>query len=160
MKRFNWVDYTIFGILILAVLLVGMKFLGNAEKQPEVEEIVEVDMDRLSVEFLCRDLDMSTAQAVVEALQGEDLPFKEEMIAPTRLYNSNLILDAEIVDWEIREQEDGTADLFLTIEAEAEFKLGSYAIGNQQIRVGKDYIAKTMTMELNGIINGLTVLED
>ncbi len=162
MRRFNWVDYTIFGILILAVALLGVKFLGG--KTPDdpaespTEEVTEAVMDRLSVEFLCRDLDMSTAQAVVQSLQGEDLPFEEEMIPPTRLYNSNLILDAQIVAWEILEQEDGTADLLLTIEAESEFKIGSYAIGNQQIRVGKDYICKTMTMELIGIINGITVL--
>lgn len=158
MKRFNWVDYTIFGILILAVAFLGVKFLGGSGAGSE-EEMEEVVMDRLSVEFLCTDLELSTAQAVVQSLQGEDLPFEEEMVPPTRLYNSNLILDAEIVAWEILEQEDGTADILLTIEAESEFKLGSYAIGNQQIRVGKDYIAKTMTMELNGIINGVTVLD-
>ena len=43
-------------------------------------------------------------------------------------------------------------------QKDLEFKIGSYAIGNQQIRVGKDYICKTMTMELIGIINGITVL--
>ena len=174
MKRFNWVDYTIFGILILAVLILGVKSLSNKIKETKekeaaaiteeiegevVEKVTENNMDRLSVDFLCRNMDLSTAQAVVQSLQGEDLLYGEEPVAPTRIYNSDLILDAEIVAWEILEQEDGTANLLLTIETESEFKIGSYAIGNQQIRVGQDYICKTMTMELIGIINGITVLQ-
>ena len=155
MKRFNWVDYTILAIVILAVALLAWSFLGDKEEEVAVAE----GGDRLSVTFLATGLDLSTAEAVVQSLQGNDLPFEGTMYPPTRIFNSDKMLDADIVAWEILEQEDGTANLLLTIEAESAFVTGSYSIGYQQIRVGKEYICKTMTMELEGIINGITVLE-
>ena len=155
MKRFNWVDYTILAIVILAVALLAWSFLGGDEEEVTVAE----GGDLLSVTFLATDLDLSTAEAVVQSLQGADLPFEGTMYPPTRIFNSDKMLDADIVAWEILEQEDGTANLLLTIEAESVFQTGSYSIGYQQIRVGKAYICKTMTMELEGVINGITVLE-
>ena len=89
MKRFNWVDITILVIVFLAVVLLAWSFLGGDEEEVTVAE----GGDLLSVTFLATDLDLSTAEAVVQSLQGADLPFEGTMYPPTRIFNSDKMLE-------------------------------------------------------------------
>ena len=49
-------------------------------------------------------------------------------------------------------------DLRLTIDANGTLFRGSYTVGTQEVRIGKTFIAKTMSMELEGTVVSLTEL--
>lgn len=160
MKRFNWVDYTILGILLLAVGLLAFKFFEKSGDDSVIGGTGEEKM-MMSIEVLCADMDLTTAQAVKAGLTEAPKTYSGKEVSANRLFNSGIVLDGEIVDCKFgEEKEDGTVDVLLTIEAKVNYEAGSYSLGYQQIRIGKEYIAKTMNIELNGIINGFALLDE
>ncbi len=159
MKRLNWIDYLVIVVLIGALAFVGLKVLGgddqtigsveeNLLSEPNLTMIVEVD-------HLTREI----AENAVASFDGEPRELDGVSVPMTRLFNSNHLVDGQIVSWEIRETEgEETVTLRLTIDANGTMFRGSYTVGTQEVRIGKTFIAKTMSMELNGMVVSLTEL--
>ncbi len=159
MKRLNWIDYLVIIVLVGALAFAGIKMLG---KEPQVVEPVEKDLltePNLTMIVEFADLSREVAENIIASFDWEPRELDGVSVPMTRLFNSNRLVDGQIVSWEMRDTEDEeTADLRLTIEANGTMFRGSYTVGTQEVRIGKAFIAKTMSMELNGMIVSLTEL--
>ena len=98
------------------------------------------------------------ADNILASLAGEPMEIGGSTVEMTRLYNSNKLVDAQVVSYEAAEGAEGTKDLLLTVEANATATPGAYSVVTQEIRIGKDYIVKTITVEITGQILSLEKL--
>ncbi len=159
MKRLNWIDYLVIIVLVGALVFAGIKMLGG---KPQATDSVEENLlsePNLTMIVEISDLSREIAENAVASLDGEPRELDGVSVSMTRLFNSNRLVDGQIVSWEIRDTEDeGSVDLRLTIDANGTMFRGSYTVGTQEVRIGKAFIAKTMSMELNGVVVSLTEL--
>ena len=159
MKRLNWIDYLVIIVLVGALAFAGIKMLGD---KPQAVEPTEKDLltePNLTMIVEVTDLSREVAENIIASFDWEPRELDGASVPMTRLFNSNRLVDGQIVSWEMRDAEDEeSTDLRLTIEANGTMFRGSYTVGTQEVRIGKAYIVKTMSMELNGMIVSLTEL--
>lgn len=157
--KLNIIDILILLILIAALVFAAVRLVGGkgADAALSAEEASEA-VKNLRFTVLCQEIPLELAEHAVSALNGEDILIGEDAVSPRRIFNSNVLYDAMIVDSEIIEKEDGLADLLLTIDAAATVKKGAFCIGSQEIRIGVSYIAKTTCLELVGQVQSLEFL--
>ncbi len=154
--KLNIIDILILLILIAALVFVGVRLFGGndggtATKLPTSEP-------NLRFTVLCAQLPRELAEETVSALQGEDVVVGESIVTSRRIFNSNSLLDAEIVSWDIIEKDGDLVDLHLTIEAASIVGEGTYTVGKQEIRVGVEYSVKTTRVELMGQVLSMEIL--
>lgn len=154
--KLNIIDILILLILIAALVFVGVRLFGRNGGGPATE--LPTSEPNLRFTVLCSQLPRELAEEAVSALQGEDVVVGESIVTPRRIFNSNSLLDAEIVSWEIVEREDGLVDLHLTVEAASLVGEGTYTVGKQEIRVGVEYSVKTTRVELMGQVLSMEIL--
>lgn len=200
MKRLNWVDIVIIVILVGALAFVGIRALAKnikenepkptkptataesgetlepestTETEPEIKNPLSEPTLSMIVEIsqITREL----AENTIASFDGAPRELDGDMIPMTRIYNSNELVDAQIVSWEIVENttEDVPAadgepapqahsrdlvTLRITIEANPKVYRCNYGVGSQEVRIGKDFIVKTMSMELVGTVVSMTEL--
>lgn len=154
--KLNIIDILILLILIAALVFVGVRLFGGNGGGPATE--LPTSEPNLRFTVLCPQLPRELAEEAVSALQGEDVVVGESIVTPRRIFNSNSLLDAEIVSWEIVEREDGLVDLHLTVEAASLVGEGTYTVGKQEIRVGVEYSVKTTRVELMGQVLSMEIL--
>ena len=158
--KLNIIDILILLILIAALVFAAVRLVGGkgaSDAALSAEEASEA-VKNLRFTVLCQEIPLELAEHAVSALNGEDILIGEDTVSPRRIFNSNVLYDAMIVDSEIIEKEDGLADLLLTIDAAATVKKGAFSIGLQEIRIGVSYIAKTTCLELVGQVQSLEFL--
>ena len=157
--KLNIIDILILLILIAALVFAAVRLVGGkgADAALSAEESSEA-VQNLRFTVLCQEIPLELAEHAVSALNGEDILIGEDTVSPRRIFNSNVLYDAMIVDSEIIEKEDGLADLLLTVDAAATVKKGAFSIGLQEIRIGVSYIAKTTCLELVGQVQSLEFL--
>ncbi len=159
MKRLNWIDYLVIVILIGALAFVGLKVLGDKEQSAGSAEENLLSQPNLTMIVEIADLSREIAENAVASFAGQPRELDGVSVPMTRLFNSNRLVDGQIVSWEIRETEgEETVALRLTIDANGTLFRGSYTVGTQEVRIGKTFIAKTMSMELDGVVVSLTEL--
>lgn len=159
MKRLNWIDYLVIVVLIGALAFVGLKVLRGNEPSTDAAEENLLSTPNLTMIVEIPDLSREIAENAVASFDGQPRELDGAQIPMTRLINSNRLVDGQIVSWEIRDNEDGeTVDLRLTIDANGTLFRGSYTVGTQEVRIGKTFIAKTMSMEVEGTVVSLTEL--
>lgn len=156
-KKLNVIDYLILAVLVAAVALVGVKLLKNrsaADGETIQEATKSDDGDAVSLRFtvLCPDLDPQLAQEVQKELAAPDYEINGKEISTGRIFNSNVILDGEVTDCTAEETEEGLVSLRITVEAEPTYAAGTYTLGWQELRLGKEYTLKTLGLELLGSI--------
>lgn len=154
--KLNIIDIFILLILIAALVFVGVRLFGGNDSGTTIE--LPTGEPNLRFTVLCTQLPRELAEEIVSTLQGEDVVVGESIVNPRRIFNSNTLLDAEIVSWEIVEQEEGLVDLHLTIEAAATVSDGIYTVGKQEIRVGIGHAVKTTRIELGGQVLSMEIL--
>ena len=160
MKRLNWIDYLVIVVLIGALAFVGLKILGDKDQIDGSAESNLLSEPNLTMIVEVSDLSREIAENVVASFAGEPRELDGISVPMTRLFNSNRLVDGQIVSWEIRDTEDEQiVTLRLTIDANGTLFRGSYNVGTQEVRIGKAFIAKTMSMELNGMVVSLTELD-
>ena len=160
MKRLNWIDYLVIVVLIGALAFVGLKILGGKDQIDGSAESNLLSEPNLTMIVEVSDLSREIAENVVASFAGEPRELDGISVPMTRLFNSNRLVDGQIVSWEIRDTEDEQiVTLRLTIDANGTLFRGSYNVGTQEVRIGKAFIAKTMSMELNGMVVSLTELD-
>lgn len=154
--KLNIIDILILLILIAALVFVGVRLFGGNGSGTATE--LPTSEPNLRFTVLCPQLPRELAEEAVSALQGGDVVVGESIVTPRRIFNSNSLLDAEIVSWEIVEREDGLVDLHLTVEAASLVGEGTYTVGKQEIRVGVEYSVKTTRVELMGQVLSMEIL--
>ena len=160
MKRLNWIDYLVIVVLIGALAFVGIKVLGGNDQVTDSVEENLLSEPNLTMIVEISDLSREIAENAIASFVGEPRELDGVSIPMTRLFNSNRLVDGQIVSWEIRDTEDEEiVTLRLTIDANGTLFRGSYTVGTQEVRIGKSFIAKTMSMELNGMVVSLTELD-
>lgn len=157
MKRFNWIDILIVVILVAAIGLVIFKMAGGDPQTLGAEN--QLTAPNLRIEVVCEKVTPETAQNIVASLESEPRMVSGIPVEKTRLFNSNNLVDASITAWEILPSEEEWVYLRFTIEANAILSSGSYSIGTQEIRIGRGFTAKTMDIEIGGIITVMTELQ-
>lgn len=157
-RKLNIIDVIVIVLLVAALAFAAYKLInrGGAEDTAAAPSALSEPNIRFTV--LCKDLDPALAGNVIASLSSAPIDVDGYKVEPTRVYNNNELLDAQFVAFEEMEGEEGKSDLLLTIEANATETTGTYALLWQEIRIGKEYIAKTLDVELTGVILSLEKL--
>ena len=154
--KLNIIDILILLLLIAALVFAAVRLFGG--KSGGVASELPTSEPNLRFTVLCTQLPRELADRTASALQGEDVVVGESIVSPRRIFNSNALLDAEIISWEIVEREDDLVDLRLTIEAASTVGEGIFSIGKQEIRIGVTYPVKTTRIELAGQVLSMEIL--
>lgn len=157
MKRFNWIDVVIVLVLVAALAVVGVKFLGKPSETVSAD--ISLSEPNLRVEILCTQMNPEEVDNMILSLQSAPRDMNGTKVEMTRIFNSNNLVDARVTAWEKEESAvEGLVDLRLTVEANAVLSKGNYSIGTQEIRIGKGYTTKTLGIEAEGTIVVVTEL--
>ena len=155
-RKLNIIDIIVIVILLAALAFAGYKLLNRGSGELSDADALSAPNIRFTV--LCDDVDATMAQNILDSLAGEPMEIGGTTVPMTRLYNSNKLVDAQVVAYEAAEGTEGTTDLLLTVEANATATPGAYSVVTQEIRIGKDYIVKTIAVEITGQILSLEKL--
>jgi len=156
-RKLNVIDVIVIVILVAALAFVGYKLLNRDSGELGDADALSAPNIRFTV--LCDDIDEAMAQNILDSLAGAPMEIGGTTVDMHRLYNSNKLVDAQIVGCEPRKgAAEGTKDLLLTVEANATATPGAYSVVTQEIRIGKDYIVKTVAVEITGQILSLEKL--
>jgi len=138
--KLNLIDLVVVLIIIVGVAAVGMKLFGN-----KAVETVTSQKVTLTYEVVCEDVPEHVAEYCTANIGGQ-------------LLSSGKLLDAHIVGCEAVPVSSEQTDLYFTIEANTAFAGSVYAVGSQEVRVGKEHLVKTSHIECEGIISDLEVV--
>ena len=164
--KLNIVDVLILLVVIAAVAFLAVRLVGgNGGETITADE--PSTQPNLRYTVVCEDMPLSEAENVVAAVTAADYELKLDddstiEVNPAQIFNSNKFQDAKIVSAEILPQDDGTdgqhVTLSLVIEAAATNTTGSYTVGTQEIRIGRDYTVKTVDVEVLGTVSAMEKL--
>ena len=155
-RKFNIIDVIVIVILLAALAFAGYKLLNRGGEELGDADALSAPNIRFTV--LCDDIDATMADNILSSLASEPMEIGGSKVEMTRLYNSNKLVDAQVVAFEAQDGAEGTKDLLLTVEANATATPGAYSVVTQEIRIGKDYIVKTVGVEITGQILSLEKL--
>jgi len=155
-KKFNIIDVIVIVLLVGALAFVGYKLMNRGSGTLGDANALSKPNIRFTV--LCNDVDPTMADSVVKSLEAGPMDIGGTTVESTRLYNSNKLVDAQVVEWTVEDGAEGTKDIRLTVEANATATPGAYSVVTQEIRIGKDYIVKTIGVEVTGQILSLEKL--
>ena len=149
-RKLNIIDILVIVILVAAVAFAAYKLLNRGDESLADANALGEPNIRFTV--LCDDVDPALAENILSSLSGEPMSIGGSTVEMTRLYNSNKLVDAQVVSYEAVPGTEGTSDLLLTVEANATATPGAYSVVTQEIRIGKAYIVKTIGIETEGVI--------
>ena len=162
--KLNIVDVLILLVVIAAVVFLAVRLVGRNGGETIVAEEPSAQPN-LRYTVLCEDMPLSEAENIVAAVTAADYELKLDddstmEVNPAQIFNSNKFQDAQIVSAEILPQgEDGQrATVSLVIEAAAKNSTGSYTVGTQEVRIGRDYTVKTVDVEVLGTVGAMEKL--
>lgn len=135
--KLNLIDLAVIVILIVAVAAVGMKLVGN----DAVDAVTSPDVT-ITYQVVCEDVPEAVAE-YCQANVGE------------QLLSSGKLLNAYITGCEAAANDDGSIDLYFTMEGTCTFSGHTYSLGSQEVRVGMEHLVKTSSIECEGIICAL-----
>lgn len=148
--KLNIIDWIIILALVVAIAFVGVRLLSDDTDTLGSENAITEPNLRFTV--LCEELHPDLADEVLSALSGEATDIGGNSVEMTRLFNSNKLVDAKVTATELVIDENGRAELRLTVEAAAVISSGAYSVGTQEVRVGKEFNVKTLNVEITGIV--------
>ena len=150
-------------VLILLVVIAAVAFLAGetiAADEPSAQA-------NLRYTVLCEDMPLMQAENAVTAVTAEDYELKLDddsilKVSPNQIFNSNKFQDAQITSAEILPQDDSADGQRVTvrfvIEAAAKNTVGSFVVGTQEVRIGRDYTVKTVDIEMLGTVSAMEKL--
>lgn len=153
--KLNIIDVIVILIVVAALAFVAVRFVFNASAEADD---AEESNPSPSITFTvnCEQTDATLARSIIASLEGGEMDYKGEAVTTTRIYNSYKLYDAYLTDWSYDEE---TRMLVLTIEASAEPNEGSYTLGTQEIRLGKEFIVKTLSVEITGYVSSMEIAQ-
>lgn len=158
MKRLNWIDILVIVVLVGALAFVGYMMTKDPDA-PDTGEKLELSAPTLEMVVEIPDLSREIANNAIASFGNKAKELDGIQVPMTRIYNSNKLVDAQIVSWEIQEIEnEDLVTVRLTIEANPTVYRCNYTVGTQEVRIGKSFITKTLSVELTGTIVSITEL--
>ena len=164
--KLNIVDVLILLVVIAAVAFLAVRMVGGSSG-----ETIAADEQRaqenLRNTVLSEDMPLMRAENAVTAVTAEDYELKLDddsilKVSPNQIFNSNKFQDAQITSAEILPQDDSADGQRVTvrfvIEATAKNTVGSFVVGTQEVRIGRDYIVKTVDIEMPGTVSAMEKL--
>lgn len=148
--KFNIVDIIVLVIIVLGLIFVATKFLGNDDTQAAAGSVkIEYTVLVREVDPLVCDTVMGYKKANVQLMANgamvdgyvTDIDYRPHVNYET---NSDGIV---VVSQE--EGENARMDMIFTIQATANNAV-NYKVGTQEVRVGKTHIVKTTEFEMEG----------
>ena len=131
-RKFNIIDVIVLVILVAALAFAGYKLLNRGSGELGDADALSAPNVRFTV--LCDDVDATMADNILASLASEPMEIGGTTVSMT------------------------TKDVRLTVEANATATPGAYSVVTQEIRIGKDYIVKTVGVEITGQILSLEKL--
>lgn len=148
--KFNIVDIIVLVIIVLGLIFVATKFLGNDDTQTAAGGVkIEYTVLVREVDPLVCDTVMGYKKANVQLMANgamvdgyvTDIDYRPHVNYET---NSDGIV---VVSQE--EGENARMDMIFTIQATANNAV-NYKVGTQEVRIGKTHIVKTTEFEMEG----------
>lgn len=155
--KLNLIDLIAILLVVAAVAVLGIRFLGKPADPYVGQEMVTVDYT-----VLCR----SVPNELIEGFKGE---VGEQLMAAGSMVDGCYITNVEILpayiyltsetaeDGYIMAESQQNVDVLFTISGIAPKKNNAFSVGTQEIRIGKSHIVKTINMEYTGTILTLEV---
>lgn len=146
--KLNIIDCILIVVLVCAIVLVCMKLFSDAPETIGSENSLSEPNVRFTV--LCEDVDETLAANICTALSGEPTDIGGNTVEMTRIYNNGKLVDAQVTNFYTLPNDDGTVDLYISVEAAAVISVGAYSVGSQEVRIGKSHTLKTLDVEIIG----------
>ena len=164
--KLNIVDVLILLVVIAAVAFLAVRMVGGSGGETIAADEPSAQAN-LRYTVLCEDMPLMQAENAVTAVTAEDYELKLDddsilKVSPNQIFNSNKFQDAQITSAEILPQ-DASADgqrvtVRFVIEAAAKNTVGSFVVGTQEVRIGRDYTVKTVDIEMLGTVSAMEKL--
>jgi hypothetical protein len=153
--KFNLIDLIVVIVLIALVAGIGWKVLGG-----KITSAVEAsNAVTVRYEVLCTNVDSDTANYCLENANGQLMSNGELLNGYVTGCTSSPYLETTIdtagntVSYHVADRQN----LLFTIECQVVPDQNAYAVGSQEVRVGKNHIVKTSMIEVNGTVTAMTV---
>lgn len=158
--KLNIVDIAVLIVLAAAIVFLLVRVLGQNSRKADAgsacDNACTVPADyspNLRAQMLLEDVSPELA-ARISATEYR------------RIYNNFTLLDAYITDISVQQREDGRADILFEVAARVDTEKpdamidGNFnpIIGDREVRVGCEYILKTLDIQLNVIVTDLEIL--
>lgn len=154
--KLNIIDVILILIVVAALVFVAVRFVFNGSDGETDDAQATNDSMNITFAVSCEQTDATLAQSIIASLEGGEMDYKGESVTTTRIYSSHKLYDAYLTDWSYDEE---TEMLVLTIEACTEQDEGSYILGTQEIRLGKEFIVKTLSVEISGYVSSMEIAQ-
>lgn len=162
--KLNIVDVLILLVVIAAVAFLAVRMVGGSGGETIAADEPSAQAN-LRYTVLCEDMPLMQAENIVAAVTAADYELKLDddstiEVNPAQIFNSNKFQDAQIVSAEILPQgeDDQRAAVRFVIEAAAKNTVGSFVVGTQEVRIGRDYTVKTVDIEMLGTVSAMEKL--
>ena len=164
--KLNIVDVLILLVVIAAVAFLAVRMVGGSGGETIAADEPSAQAN-LRYTVLCEDMPLMQAENAVTAVTAEDYELKLDddsilKVSPNQIFNSNKFQDAQITSAEILQQDDSADGQRVTvrfvIEAAAKNTVGSFVVGTQEVRIGRDYTVKTVDIEMLGTVSAMEKL--
>ena len=164
--KLNIVDVLILLVVIAAVAFLAVRMVGGSGGETIAADEPSAQAN-LRYTVLCEDMPLMQAENAVTAVTAEDYELKLDddsilKVSPNQIFNSNKFQDAQITSAEILPQDDSADGPRVTvrfvIEAAAKNTVGSFVVGTQEVRIGRDYTVKTVDIEMLGTVSAMEKL--
>jgi len=156
--KINLIDLIVIVVLILIVAAVVWKVAGN-RIQSAVDNMGSVPTVRYEV--VCANVDPDTCATAVAHI-GDQLMSNGKMM---NAHITNCVVEpyytvaADAEGNAVQLESPIAKNLRFTIEAKVPLTNNAYAVGTQELRVGKSHIVKTVLLEINGTITAMEVVK-
>ena len=160
------VDVLFLLVVIAAVAFLAVRMVGGSGGETIAADEPSAQAN-LRYTVLCEDMPLMQAENAVTAVTAEDYELKLDddsilKVSPNQIFNSNKFQDAQITSAEILPQDDSADGQRVTvrfvIEAAAKNTVGSFGVGTQEVRIGRDYTVKTVDIEMLGTVSAMEKL--
>lgn len=150
--KINLIDLVVVLVLVLVIIAVLWKLGGS-----KITEAVEVNAPVIEYEVLCTEIDPDTCDYAVAHI-GDQLMSNGEMIDGTItncVIEPNMITVLDGDGNPIQVENPDFHNLRFTIESKVTETSNAFAVGTQELRVGKAHIVKTVMLEITGYITSM-----
>ena len=154
--KINLIDLIVIVVLVLILVAVGWKLAGS-----RIADAIESNAPVMEYEVLCTEIDPDTCDYAVAHI-GDQLMSNGEMVNGT-ITNCVIephmltVLNSEGVPVQVEDPD--FHNLRFTIQSSVTETSNAYAVGSQELRVGKSHIVKTIMLEVTGFITSMEEVE-
>ena len=158
--KLNIVDVLILLVVIAAVAFLAVRMVGGSGGETIAADEPSAQAN-LRYTVLCEDMPLMQAENAVTAVTAEDYELKLDddsilKVSPNQIFNSNKFQDAQITSADSADGQRVTVRF--VIEAAAKNTVGSFVVGTQEVRIGRDYTVKTVDIEMLGTVSAMEKL--